>query len=84
MAADGIDILPKLARGLHRVHMETDPSFAGDPANLLHRLQNTGLIIGHHYADQPGVRPQRPAYILGRDYPMPIDRQELNLHPSFP
>ena len=84
MAADRIDLDRQLARGLHCVHMESDPSFAGDPADLLHRLQNAGLIIGHHHADQPGVGPQRPAYVLGRDNPLAIDRQELYLDPALP
>ena len=56
-----------LARRLHRVSVEVNIGFSGDFADLLDRLQHAGLVVRHHDGDQLGVRPQRPAHVVGID-----------------
>ncbi len=84
MAANCIHLQRQLARRLYRVHVESDSSLGGNLANLLHRLQNPGLIVGHHHADQPGIGPQRLANVLGSHNPLAVDRQKIHLDPALP
>jgi hypothetical protein len=53
MAANAAHVELDLARALHGVDVEENPGIRGDSADLLHRLQDSRLIVGQHYADQP-------------------------------
>ena len=65
IAADALDIDRDLACRLHRVGVEVDIGLGGDFADLFDRLQHAGFVVGHHDGDQPGIRPQRSADVVG-------------------
>ncbi len=64
ITADLLHINRDLARGLNCVRMEEDVGFLGNPANFFHRLNYAGFVVGHHNADEFGVRTQRAADIV--------------------
>ena len=71
LAADGIDIDPELAHGLHRVHMETDPSFTGirpisstgckTPVSLLAIITQINLVLGRARRTSPAATTPCPS-----------------------
>ena len=65
IAADALYVDRDLSRRLHRIGMEVNIGFGGDFADLFDRLQHAGFIVGHHDGDEPGIRPQRPAHVVG-------------------
>ena len=81
MAGDGKQIAPdalyidrNLACRLHRVGVEVNVSVGGDFADLFDRLQHAGFIVGHHDGDEPGIRPQSPAHVVGIDLALAVHR----------
>ena len=74
IAANALYVDRDLARRLHRVGVEVNIGLGGDLADLFHRLQHAGFIVGHHDGDQPGVRPQRPAHVVGIDLASAVHR----------
>ena len=59
---------------LHRVGVEVNVSLGGDFADLFDRLKHAGFIVGHHNGDEPGIRPQRAADVVGSDLAEAVDR----------
>ena len=52
-----------LARALHGVDVEEDAGFGGDLADLFDGLQDAGLVVGQHDADQARLGPDGAANI---------------------
>ena len=42
--------------GLRRIRVHRDPMVAADRAQLLHRLDHTDFVVGHHHAHQLRIR----------------------------
>ena len=63
--------------------MEVDVSLGGNAADLLDRLQNPSLIVGHHDRDELRVGTQRPLQLGRIDESLAIDRQVCNLRPTL-
>ena len=74
IAADALDVDRNLSRRLHRVGVEVNIGLGGDFADLFDRLQHAGFIVGHHDGDEPGIRPQGPAHVLGIDLSPAVHR----------
>ena len=65
MAADGLDVDGDFAGGLNRVRVETNSGFGGDFADLLDGLDDARFVVGHHDADEFGVRLERAVDVEG-------------------
>ena len=74
IAADALHVDRNLAGCLHRIGVEVNIGLGGDFADLFHRLQHAGFIVGHHDGDEPGIRPQRAAHVVGIDLAAAVDR----------
>ena len=70
VAAEAAHIERDLARALHGVDMEEDAGVGGDLADLFDRLQNAGLVVGQHDADQPGLGPDGAQNVVGSIRPL--------------
>ena len=64
VGADGEHVATKtlyvegdLARSLYGVDVEENARLSSNTSNIFNRLQNAGLVVGQHHADQPGVGP---------------------------
>ena len=55
MATETAHVELHLARALHGIDMEVCAGFGGDLADRFHGLQDAGLVVGEHYADQAGL-----------------------------
>jgi hypothetical protein len=75
MASESAHVNLHLARALHGINVEKCAGFSGDFADLFDRLQDAGLVVGQHYADQASLRTEGAPNIcrvdqaagLGRD-----------------
>ena len=65
VAADAIDIERHLPCCLYSVGVKVDVRFSSNFPDLLYWLEDAGFIVGHHNGDEPGIRTQRPADIVG-------------------
>ena len=74
VAANFLHIEWHLARSLHRVGVEVNIGFRCNPRDLAHRLQDTGFVVRQDYADELGLRTQRPAHIVRIDQRAAIHR----------
>ena len=64
---------------LDRVAVEEDPRRAGDPAELLDRVDDPRLVVRVHHRDEDGVLPQRRPEALGVEAAVPLDVEEGDL-----
>ncbi len=58
VAAEAADVKGDLARALHRIDVEESTCRAGDSSDFFNGLQDAGLIVGQHHADQAGFGPE--------------------------
>ena len=63
VAADLLHVDGELAGCLDGVGVEIDVGFGGDLADLFDGLDRAGLVVGHHDADELGIRPERAAHV---------------------
>ncbi len=75
VAANLVHIKRHLACCLYRVTVEVNIRLGGDLADLVHRLQHSGLIVGQDDADELGVRTQCAAHVVRIDQRLAVDRQ---------
>ena len=59
--------------------MEVNIGLGGDFADLFHRLQHAGFIVGHHDGDEPRIRAQGPPNVIGIDLAPAVHRNVGNL-----
>ena len=77
-----IHIHRDLAHGLRGVRVEKDLVLPAERANLLHRLDDTNLIVHRHDTDERGLsRADRSLEILDPDQPTRLHRQVRHLEP---
>src|SRR6185312_13318955 len=68
VAADLLHINGHFPCRLDGVGMEEDVSFARNFANRFNRLYHACFIVGHHYANEPGIWPHRLANVIGIEF----------------
>jgi len=83
MAADRIHVQLQLARGLRCVDVIANLGLGGNAPYGFDWLQDAGLVVGHHYADQPGIGSHCLAYMFGRQNALLTDRQNIDLDPAI-
>src|SRR5580704_2876134 len=90
VAADGqqVDIVflhvhRDFADGLHAVNGKENAVFLGDFADFGDGIDHANLIVGVHYGDQDGGRPNGSFQIIQADAAIALHRQIGNLEPVF-
>jgi len=83
VAADRLHINPNLRRRLHSIGVEVDIGFGADFPKLLDRLDHARLVVRVHDRDQLGVRPDRPAYVIGIHQASSVHRNKRDFSVTF-
>ena len=83
MAAEAAHVELHLARALHRIDMKENARVGGDSADLLHRLEDAGLVVGQHHANQPRLGPDRALNLRRVDKAAGLGLDEGGLHATF-
>ncbi len=68
---------------LNGIGVEENIGLARDPADLLDRLHDSGFVVGHHDADQLGIRAQRFADVVGINFSAAAYGDAGNLAPRL-
>jgi len=83
ITVDLVNINRNLACGLYSVSVKEDIGLTRNFPYIVHRLDDPGFIIGHHDADQPGIRLNCLTQFIGFDLSAAIDRKVGHLVPHL-